>query len=51
MVLDSIERASNPLDRAAVLDAFFETSGRESVLGTYSIDEVGDTTPRPGHGL
>ena len=28
----------------AVIDAFFETTDRDSVLGTYSIDELGDTT-------
>jgi hypothetical protein len=27
-----------------VVEAFFETTRRESVLGTYSIDEVGYTT-------
>ena len=26
------------------VDAFFATADRESILGTYSIDEVGDTT-------
>jgi branched-chain amino acid transport system substrate-binding protein len=30
--------------RKAVVDAFFNTKGRESVLGTYDIDENGDTT-------
>ena len=44
LILDSIDRASDPFDRSAVIDAFFETSDRESILGTYSIDEVGDTT-------
>jgi hypothetical protein len=44
VILDSIERASDPADRSAVIDAFFETTDRESVLGTYSIDEIGDTT-------
>ena len=44
LVLDSIERADDPLDRASVRDAFFATTDRESILGTYSIDEVGDTT-------
>ena len=44
MILDSIERASEPTDRTAVIDAFFATSERDSVLGAYSIDEVGDTT-------
>jgi branched-chain amino acid transport system substrate-binding protein len=31
-------------DRQAVIDAFFQIKDRESVLGTYSIDENGDTT-------
>jgi branched-chain amino acid transport system substrate-binding protein len=44
VVLDSIDRADDPLDRGSVVDAFFATTDRESVLGTYSIDEVGDTT-------
>ena len=44
LVLDSIERAEDPLDRGAVVDAFFATEDRESILGTYSIDDVGDTT-------
>jgi branched-chain amino acid transport system substrate-binding protein len=44
VILDSIDRASDPGDRASVTDAFFATSDRESVLGTYSIDELGETT-------
>jgi branched-chain amino acid transport system substrate-binding protein len=44
VVLDSIERAGEPVDRTAVIDAFLDTTDRDSVLGTYSIDEVGDTT-------
>ena len=44
VVLDSIERADDPLDRASVRDAFFATCDRDSILGTYSIDDVGDTT-------
>jgi branched-chain amino acid transport system substrate-binding protein len=44
VILDSIERADDPGDRTAVVNAFFDTTERESVLGTYSIDEVGDTT-------
>lgn len=45
VVLDSIRRAGDHGDdRAAVVDAFFDTQDRDSVLGTYSIDEVGDTT-------
>jgi ABC-type branched-subunit amino acid transport system substrate-binding protein len=44
-VLDSIRRAGDQGDdRDAVVDAFFDTQDRDSVLGTYSIDEVGDTT-------
>ncbi|HEU4658988.1 MAG TPA: branched-chain amino acid ABC transporter substrate-binding protein [Capillimicrobium sp.] len=31
-------------DRAAVLQALFDTKDRDSVLGTYSFDENGDTT-------
>jgi branched-chain amino acid transport system substrate-binding protein len=31
-------------DRQAVIDAFYKIKNRESVLGTYSIDENGDTT-------
>lgn len=44
VILDSIERAQDPLDRGSVVDAFFATAGRESVLGRYSIDELGETT-------
>lgn len=44
VILDSIDRAEDPLDRAAVRDAFFATADRDSILGTYSVDEVGDTT-------
>jgi branched-chain amino acid transport system substrate-binding protein len=45
VVLDAIERAGDKgNDRQAVVDEFFKTKGRESVLGTYDIDENGDTT-------
>ena len=45
IVLDSIERAGDAGDdRDSVIDAFFDTEDRRSVLGTYSIDEVGNTT-------
>jgi branched-chain amino acid transport system substrate-binding protein len=45
VVLDAIERAGDGgTDREAVIDAFLDTSDRESILGTYSIDDVGDTT-------
>jgi branched-chain amino acid transport system substrate-binding protein len=45
VVLDSISRAGDQAeDRTAVVDEFYDTVDRDSVLGTYSIDEVGDTT-------
>jgi branched-chain amino acid transport system substrate-binding protein len=45
VVLDSINRAGDSGgDRDAVIDAFFDTSDRSSILGTYSIDDVGNTT-------
>jgi branched-chain amino acid transport system substrate-binding protein len=45
VVLDSIRRAGDSGDdRDAVIDAFFDTTDRASILGTYSIDEVGNTT-------
>jgi len=49
LALDSIERAgdkagTDAAGRKAIVDAFFQTKGRESVLGTYDIDENGDTT-------
>jgi branched-chain amino acid transport system substrate-binding protein len=45
LVLDTCERlGADCTDRQAFIDAVFETKGRESVLGTYDIDENGDTT-------
>ena len=44
VICDSVDRASDPLDRAAVVDAFFATADRNSILGTYSIDDLGQTT-------
>jgi branched-chain amino acid transport system substrate-binding protein len=44
VILDSINRASDPADRTSVTDAFFATTDRDSVLGTYSIDDHGETT-------
>ena len=44
VVLDSIDRASDPADRASVVAAFFDTADRDSILGEYSIDAVGETT-------
>jgi ABC-type branched-subunit amino acid transport system substrate-binding protein len=45
VVLDSIHRAGAAGDdRDSVVSAFFDTRDRRSILGPYSIDEVGDTT-------
>jgi len=45
LVLDSIKNAGpKGNDRQAVIDQLFNTKGRKSVLGTYDIDENGDTT-------
>ena len=43
LALDAIERTGSG-EKADILAALFETTDRESVLGTYSIDENGDTT-------
>jgi branched-chain amino acid transport system substrate-binding protein len=43
LVLDAIERAGST-KKEDVLKALFATKDRQSVLGTYSIDENGDTT-------
>ena len=32
------------LYQPGVIDAFFATTDRDSILGSYSIDDVGDTT-------
>jgi branched-chain amino acid transport system substrate-binding protein len=45
LVLDTCEElAAECSDKQAMIDALFNTKGRESVLGTYDIDENGDTT-------
>ena len=44
VVLDSIERADDPTDRGSVIDAFFDTAGRDAVIGSYTIDELGETS-------
>jgi branched-chain amino acid transport system substrate-binding protein len=45
LVLDTCEKlGADCTDRQAMIDALFQTKGRESVLGTYDIDENGDTT-------
>ncbi len=42
VVLDAIDKGKD--DRQKVIDAFFATKDKSSVLGTYSIDKDGDTT-------
>ncbi len=45
LALDAIERAGEEgNDREAVTEQIFATKDRESVIGTYSIDENGDTS-------
>ena len=45
LVLDTCtELGADCTDQQAMIDALFQTKGRESVLGTYDIDENGDTT-------
>jgi branched-chain amino acid transport system substrate-binding protein len=43
LALDAIKRSGSG-DKADVLKALFATKDRQSVLGTYSIDQNGDTT-------
>jgi branched-chain amino acid transport system substrate-binding protein len=44
VVLDAIERAGGDADRSEVIDAFFATPERESILGPYAITGLGETT-------
>src|ERR671916_430741 len=45
LVLDTCEQLGpDCTDRQAMIEGLFNTKGRESVLGTYDIDENGDTT-------
>jgi branched-chain amino acid transport system substrate-binding protein len=43
LALDAIERSGTG-EKADILKALFDTEDRQSVLGTYSIDDNGDTT-------
>jgi branched-chain amino acid transport system substrate-binding protein len=43
LALDAIDRSKTG-DKADIIKALFSTKDRNSVLGTYSIDENGDTT-------
>ncbi len=42
--LAAIDRADDPLSRSSVVAAYFDGTERDSVLGTYSITEEGETT-------
>ncbi len=45
LVLDTCQQLqAECTDKQAMIDALFATKGRQSVLGTYDIDENGDTT-------
>jgi branched-chain amino acid transport system substrate-binding protein len=45
LILDTCtELGADCSDRQAMIDALFQTKDRKSVLGTYDIDENGDTT-------
>jgi branched-chain amino acid transport system substrate-binding protein len=44
VILDSIDRADDRTDRGSVIDAFFATADRDSILGQYSITDTGETT-------
>ena len=45
LVLDTCQQLqAECTDKQAMIDALFDTKGRQSVLGTYDIDENGDTT-------
>ena len=45
LILDAMKRAgSNANDRTAVNDQIHQTKDKQSVLGTYSIDQNGDTS-------
>jgi branched-chain amino acid transport system substrate-binding protein len=43
LALDAIQRSGSG-EKADIVNALFDTKDRKSVLGTYSIDENGDTT-------
>jgi branched-chain amino acid transport system substrate-binding protein len=45
LVLDAIERAgAEGNDRGRVLEELYNTENRKSVIGTYSIDDTGDSS-------
>jgi ABC-type branched-subunit amino acid transport system substrate-binding protein len=42
--LAAIDRADDPLSRSSVITAYFDGTERDSVLGTYTISEEGETS-------
>ena len=42
--LGAIDRPHDPLSRSSVVEAYFDGTERDSVPGTYSITEEGETT-------
>lgn len=50
LVLDSLARAADPLDRREVVAAALATSARDSALGTYTVDPRGLAVPADGRG-
>jgi len=43
-VLAAIDRADDPLSRTSVITAYFDGTQRDTVLGTYTITDEGETT-------
>jgi branched-chain amino acid transport system substrate-binding protein len=43
-VLAAIDRSDDPSDRDSVIDAYFDGTHRNSVIGPYSIDGIGETS-------
>ena len=43
-VLAAIDRSDDPLSRSAVVATYFDGTERDTVLGTYSITDLGETT-------
>ena len=43
-VLAAIDRSGRPTDRDSVIAAYFDGTKRDSVIGRYSIDDIGETS-------
>lgn len=41
LILDAIDAAQNPLDRRSVIDSYLAATDRDSILGPYTVDQVG----------